>query len=143
MSPKFTLTIGKLTKQSGVTIETIRYYQRQGLLVEPAKPVTGYRQYPIESIARIRFIKRAQQCGFTLKEISELLSLDSGHCEDVRKMAEQKCQQIDDQIHDLTAMRNVLDSLVKGCQTDPSTEYCSLINTLSKEPAANSDSSEE
>jgi MerR family mercuric resistance operon transcriptional regulator len=143
MSPKLTLTIGKLTKQSGVTIETIRYYQRKGLLVEPAKPAIGFRQYPTATIARIRFIKRAQQCGFTLKEISELLSLDSGHCEDVRKMAEQKRQQIDDQINDLTAMRNVLDNLVKGCQTDPSTEYCSLINTLSKEPAANSVSSEE
>ena len=59
------------------------------------------------------------------------------------KWPNRNASQIDDQIHDLTAMRNVLDSLVKGCQTDPSTEYCSLINTLSKEPAANSDSSEE
>jgi MerR family mercuric resistance operon transcriptional regulator len=69
-----TLTIGKLAKQSKVTIETIRYYQRKGLLEEPIKPTSGYRQYPLETIARIRFIKRAQQSGFTLKEILELLS---------------------------------------------------------------------
>ncbi|WP_431064763.1 MerR family transcriptional regulator [Methylotuvimicrobium sp.] len=135
------LTIGKLAKQANVTIETIRYYQRKGLLDEPVKPVTGYRHYPTEAIARIRFIKRAQQSGFTLKEISDLLSLNSGHCEDVRKMAEQKRRQIDDQLKDLTALRQVLDNLVKGCQTDPSTEHCSLINALSTEPAANSDPS--
>ena len=127
------LTIGKLAKQAGVTIETIRYYQRKGLLIEPDKPATGYRQYPSDAIAKIRFIKRAQQSGFTLKEISELLSLDSGHCEDVRKMAEQKRRQIDEQIKDLTALRNVLDNLVQGCQNDPSTEHCSLINALSNQ----------
>ena len=133
------LTIGKLAKQGNVTIETIRYYQRKGLLTEPEKPLTGYRQYPIETIARIRFIKRAQQSGFTLKEIAELLSLDSGHCENVRQIAEQKRQQISEQIKDLTALRNVLDNLVKGCQTDPSTEHCSLIDALSRESATNSD----
>jgi MerR family mercuric resistance operon transcriptional regulator len=127
------LTIGKLAKQAGVTIETIRYYQRKGLLQEPEKPVEGYRQYPVDAIARIRFIKRAQQCGFTLKEISELLLLDSDHCIDVRKMAEQKRQQVDEQIKDLTALHNVLDNLVKGCQTDPSTEHCSLIDALSNQ----------
>ena len=126
------LTIGNLAKQSDVTIETIRYYQRKGLLIEPEKPVSGYRQYPSEAIARIRFIKRAQQSGFTLKEILELLSLDSGHCEDVRKMAEQKRQQIDDQIKDLTALRTGLESLVKGCHEEASAEHCSLIDTLSK-----------
>ncbi len=133
------LTIGKLAKQSDVTIETIRYYQRKGLLIEPEKPVSGYRQYPNDAIARLRFIKRAQQAGFTLKEILELLSLDSGQCQDVRKMAEQKCQHIDEQIKDLTALRSVLDNLVKGCQTNPSTEHCSLIDALSKESSTTSD----
>jgi len=124
------LTIGKLAEQAGVTIETIRYYQRKGLLREPDKPFSGYRQYPRDAIARIRFIKRAQQCGFTLREIAELLSLDSGHCEDVRKMAELKRQQIDAQIHDLTALLDVLDRLVEGCREDSSTEQCSLIEAL-------------
>lgn len=127
------LSIGKLAKQAGVTIETIRYYQRKGLLIEPRKPVTGYRQYPRDAIARIRFIKRAQRTGFTLKEISDLLLLDSGHCQDVRKMAELKLRQIDKQIEDLSALRLVLDGLVKGCQKDPSTEHCSLIESLSSQ----------
>ncbi|OAI06965.1 MULTISPECIES: MerR family transcriptional regulator [Methylomonas] len=130
------LTIGNLAKQTEVTVETIRYYQRIGLLDEPGKPLSGYRHYPPHTIARIRFIKRAQQAGFTLKEIAQLLSLDDDHCADVRKIAEQKCQQIDAQIKDLTALHNVLDSLVKGCQNDSSAEHCSLINALSN----NSDS---
>lgn len=128
-----TLTIGKLAKHANVTIETIRYYQRKGLLTEPEKPATGYRQYPAEAIARIQFIKRAQQSGFTLKEIAELLSLDGEHCEDVQKMAEQKRQQIDKQLKDLTALRNVLDILVKGCQQDKSTDHCSLIDAFSNQ----------
>ncbi|MEQ1740240.1 MAG: MerR family transcriptional regulator [Methyloglobulus sp.] len=125
------LTIGKLAKQSEVTIETIRYYQKIGLLEEPEKPSSGYRLYTSDAINRIRFIKRAQQAGFSLKEIAELLSFDGTHCSDVQKIAEQKCQQIDAQIKDLTALRNVLDSLVKRCQADASTEHCSLINALS------------
>jgi len=125
------LTIGKLAKQAAVTVETIRYYQRIGLLDEPGKPFSGYRHYPPHAIARIRFIKRAQQAGFTLKEIAQLLSLDAGHCADVREIAEQKCQQIDAQIQDLTALRNVLDALVKRCLSDSSAEHCSLIDALS------------
>ena len=128
------LTIGKLAKLANVTIETIRYYQRKGLINEPVKPATGYRQYPTEVIARIQFIKRAQQSGFTLKEIAELLSLDGEHCEDVQKIAEQKRQQIDEQLRDLTALRNVLNSLVNGCQQDESTGHCSLIDTFSNKP---------
>ncbi len=127
------LTIGKLANQAGVTIETIRYYQRKGLLQEPEKPVSGYRQYPGDTINRIRFIKRAQQTGFTLKEISELLLLDSGHCEDVMKMAKQKRIQIDEQIKDLTALRNVLDNLVKGCQIGSATDHCSIIDSFSNQ----------
>ncbi|WP_411726069.1 MerR family transcriptional regulator [Methyloglobulus sp.] len=125
------LTIGKLAKQAEVTVETIRYYQRIGLLIEPAKSQSSYRHYPPDTITKIRFIKRAQQAGFTLKEIAELLSLDGTHCSEVRKIAEQKCQQIDAQIKELTTLRNVLGNLVKRCQMDASTEYCSLIDALS------------
>lgn len=123
-------TIGKLAKTAGVNVETVRYYHRIGLLVEPEKPYSGYRHYPASAVARIRFIKRAQQLGFTLKEISELLSLDGGHCDDVRKMAEQKCRHIDNQIKDLLALRNVLENLIKGCKTDPAAQHCSLIDAI-------------
>lgn len=125
------LTIGNLAKQAEATVETIRYYQRIGLLDDPGKPHSGYRYYPPNAIARIRFIKRAQQAGFTLKEIAQLLSLDADHCTDVREIAERKCQQIDAQIKDLMALRNVLDTLVNRCRNDSSTEHCPLIEALS------------
>ncbi len=124
------LTIGNLAKQAEVTVETIRYYQRIGLLDEPEKPDSGYRCYPLDSIAKIRFVKRAQQSGFTLKEITELIALDSGHCDDVRKIAEQKLVRINQQISALIMLRNELDQLVKGCQRGVSTNRCSLIDTL-------------
>jgi MerR family transcriptional regulator, mercuric resistance operon regulatory protein len=127
------ITIGKLAKQAEVSIETIRYYQKIGLLEEPAKPSTGYRLYTDDAINRIRFIKRGQQAGFTLKEIAELLSFDGSHCSDVRKIAEQKYQQIDTQIKDLMVLRNVLGELVKRCETDAATGHCSLIDALSNE----------
>ena len=127
------MTIGKLAKQAGVTVETIRYYQRICMLNEPTKAQGSYRLYPPDAIVKIRFIKRAKQAGFALKEIAELLSFDGTHCSDVQKIAEQKCQQIEAQIKDLTALRNVLVSLVNRCQTDASTERCSLIDALSNE----------
>lgn len=124
-----TLTIGQLAKNAEVTIETIRYYQRKGLLQEPDKPLTGYRHYPIETIAQIKFIKSAQQAGFTLKEILQLLSLDDRHCDAVRKLAAQKCQQIDKQITNLISLRNRLDALIKNCPIDSVTGRCSLIDS--------------
>lgn len=125
------LTIGKLAKQTEVTIETIRHYQRIGLLAEPKKPDSGYRCYSTDAVARIRSIKRAQQAGFTLKEIAALLSLDGEHCADVCQLAEQKCQQIDQQIEDLTALRQVLTTLVNGCQQTASSERCAILDSFS------------
>ena len=124
------LTIGKLAKQTGVTIETIRYYQRFGLLQVPVKPERGYRHYPAEAIIKIRFIKRAQQAGFSLKEITELLSLDGAHCNDVRKLAEQKYQKIDSQIKDLMALREALSTLIKSCDHTASSEHCAILDAL-------------
>lgn len=125
------LTIGKLAKQTEVTIETIRHYQRIGLLTEPEKPHGGYRSYSDDAITLIRFIKRAQQAGFTLKEIATLLSLDGAHCADVRQLAEQKCQQIDQQIMDLTALRQVLGTLVNDCRQTASSAHCAILDAFS------------
>lgn len=124
------MTIGKLAKQSEVTVETIRHYQRIGLLNEPAKAQSSYRHYPPDAIGRIRFIKRAQQAGFTLKEIATLLSLDGAHCADVRQLAEQKCQQIDQQIKNLTALRQVLETLVNDCQQTASAARCAILDAF-------------
>jgi MerR family mercuric resistance operon transcriptional regulator len=130
------LTIGKLAKQTEVTIETIRHYQRIGLLVEPEKPDSGYRCYSTNAVARIHSIKRAQQAGFTLKEIAALLSLNGEHCADVRQLAEQKCRQIDQQIEDLTALRQVLATLVNGCQQTASSERCAILDAFSDDASA-------
>src|SRR5574343_1356413 len=134
MSP---LTIGKLAKQTEVTIETIRHYQRIGLLTEPAKPDGGYRVYSDDEIARIRFIKRAQQAGFTLKEIATLLSLDGAHCADVRRVAEQKCQQIDQKVRDLMALRQVLGNLVNDCQQTAPAARCAILYAFGDDTSTN------
>lgn len=126
-----TFTIGFLAKAAGVNIETIRYYQRIGLITEPVKPLQGYRIYPIETLQRIKFIKRAQQLGFSLTEIDELLQLGEGNCTDVRKRAEEKRAHIDQQIHDLQNLRNTLDELISSCQTKSNPDHCAIVETLS------------
>ena len=112
-----TLSTGKLAKETGVNIETIRYYERYGLIPEPPRRVSGYRDYTPGYIERIRFIKRAQALGFTLKEISELLSVADGKpaCKDIRKFAEDKVKDIETRIHDLQQIKMVLDDLIKRC----------------------------
>src|SRR5215469_6068746 len=96
------LTIGMLAKRGGVNVETIRYYQRRGLLEEPLKPRGGFRRYPQESVKRIHFIKRAQYLGFTLEEIQGLLVLDERKaCRETRGMAANKLELIEEKIADL------------------------------------------
>jgi len=127
------LTIGHLAKAAEVNLETVRYYQRIGLIDEPAKPAQGYRIYPPQTITRIRFIKRAQQLGFKLQEIAQLLQLGDGKCEDVRSRAEQKRQQIDQQISDLNKLRNTLDELINTCHSNNKNTQCPIIETLTGE----------
>ncbi len=124
------LTIGHLANEAGVNLETIRYYQRVGLIVEPEKPITGYRIYAVETIARIRFIKRAQQLGFKLSEVAELMQLDEAHCDDVRERTEQKLIQINNQITDLCNLRKTLESLIETCHTEGNKNHCPIIDTL-------------
>ena len=128
---KKTLTIGQLARAAGVNIETVRYYQRVALIQEPVKPLEGYRHYPANTVERLKFIKRAQQLGFSLKEIVELLELGNGHCMDVRARAEKKRNHIDQQIKDLEKLRKTLDNLIKACQTDNDMAHCPIVETLS------------
>lgn len=125
------LTIGRLARAADVNIETIRYYQRVNLIVEPAKPQSGYRQYNVDIINRIHFIKRAQKLGFSLKEIADLLEMGDGHCDDIRQRAEEKREVINQQIADLTNMRETLDNLIHSCDTTGDT-HCPIVETLSK-----------
>ena len=124
------LTIGALAKAADVNIETIRYYQRIGLITEPDKPIRGYRVYPKETLKRIKFIKRAQKLGFSLQEINDLLQLGEGNCSDVRLQAEQKRTQIDSKINNLQNIRNTLSQLINACNSESNPNHCAIVETL-------------
>jgi len=124
------LTIGFLARAAEVNIETVRYYQRFGIIDEPVKPFDGYRIYPEETVDRLRFIKRAKQLGFSLKEIAELLELGNGHCEDIRLRAEEKRTQVEEQINDLKKLKTTLDTLINSCQSGNDTAHCPIVETL-------------
>ena len=125
-------TIGTLAREAGVNVETVRYYQRIKLIDEPPSGLSGYRHYPRETIARIRFVKRAQQLGFTLSEIGELLELGDGCCVNVRQVAENKRTGVQAQIDDLLAIREALDELIVACKDSESTPKCAIIEALTK-----------
>lgn len=125
------LTIGRVAHLADVSVETIRYYQRRGLITEPEKPLYGFRYYPAHMVARVQFIKRAQRLGFSLREIGELLSLGDGHCEDVRELAEHKCAEIDEQMADLAAMKSTLKQLLVPCKSHRTGTTCPMVESLS------------
>jgi len=124
------LTIGQLARAAGVNVETVRYYQRLGLVHEPPKPLQGYRRYPPETVERLRFIKRAQGLGFTLQEIAELLALGDGHCREVQVLARQKLERIRARIRDLQAMAVALEDLLARCDADVDDQGCALVEAL-------------
>lgn len=126
--PEF--TIGRLAAAADVNIETVRYYQRIGLIDEPAKPAQGFRKYPYETLEQIRFVKRAQQLGFSLQEIADLLELGDGHCRDVRIRAEEKCDKIEKQIRDLQALQDTLTQLISACRSGKGKQKCPIVETL-------------
>ena len=125
------LTIGTVAKQAGVGVETIRFYQREGLIIEPPKPETGYRVYLPDTIARLRFVNRAKELGFTLSEISLLLELDSSDCSITQQVAEQKLELIQSKIKDLKAISHALKSLIRACETNESRQSCPIISSFS------------
>ncbi len=126
------LTIGRLAKAADVNIETIRHYQRKALIVEPEKPMGGFRHYPISAIDRIRFIKRAQQLGFSLKEIKQLLTLGEQNCDDVQTLAREKRDKIKQQITGLLTIQTALDDLISTCHHDDESRRCGFIEGLSQ-----------
>lgn len=125
-------TIGHLARAAGVNVETIRYYQRLGIINEPAKPLDGYRTYPADTVERILFIRRAKELGFKLKEIAELLDLGEGNCSDVRQRAEAKRTHIEKQIKDLQNLKNTLDTLINACLSDSVPGHCPIVDALAK-----------
>ena len=131
------LTIGLLARAAEVNVETIRYYQRRGLLDEPPKPPRGRRRYSGLAVRRVRFIKRAQQLGFTLEEVKSLLQLEDGQsCRQTRLLAEQKLAIIERRLTELTRMRRVLRGLIAKCAQFKRPRSCPIIAILSaQEPS--------
>ena len=126
------LTIGRLAESAGVNVETIRYYQRRGLVDEPAKPLGGHRRYAPAAAISVRFIKRAQQLGFTLEEVRGLLLLEDGQsCRETRLLAERKLALIEARVADLTRMRRLLKGLIAECAKGRRPRSCPIIATLS------------
>ena len=125
------LTIGRLADEAAVNVETIRYYQRRGLMPEPDKPTHGHRRYAIDTVKRVRFIKRAQVLGFTLEEIGSLLELDEAHaCAETRELASHKLEMIETKLADLTAMRKALTTLLRHCDAGAMKGNCPIIRVL-------------
>ena len=111
-------TIGKVARLAGVSTDTLRYYEKENLIAPASKTAAGYRLYDDEAMRRMRFIKQAQQCGFTLSEIKELLTLKSADracCEDVRSLAIEKKLRIEHKLRTLQAMSRALDHLIQSC----------------------------
>jgi MerR family mercuric resistance operon transcriptional regulator len=128
------VTIGRLADMTGVHLETIRYYQRLGLMPTPERAYGAVRRYGEDAANRLRFIKRAQMLGFSLDEVKLLLDLSVGeHCAETREFAEQKKQLVDKKIADLQAIQSALDKLIRACQTGKKGCGCPIIDSLSDE----------
>jgi Hg(II)-responsive transcriptional regulator len=127
------LTSGQLAKAANVNTETLRYYERRGLMPEPPRRESGYRTYPQESVDRLNFIKGAQELGFSLEEIKELLALrvdETASSGEVRRRAQTKVAQIDAKIRKLQEMRDALDHLIEQCSGEGPTSECPILDAM-------------
>ena len=133
MTAAGTFTIGQLAKAAGVGVETLRFYERKQLITEPPRRASGYRQYPANAVARIKFIKRAKELGFSLKEIEELLSLraeSEGQCAEVYARAQAKIEDISSKIASLRRMKDALTRLSESCSKNGTSGDCPILEAL-------------
>ncbi len=131
------LSTGDVAREAGVNIQTLRYYERRGLLQAPQRSEGGHRQYLAESVRLIRFIKRAQDLGFTLKEVEELLVLRSARgreCSRVQRLASAKLTDVDEKITQLRAIRRAISTLVESCASRGESLDCPIPEALDDEP---------
>ena len=129
-------TIGELAKQAKVHVETLRYYERRGLIPRPRRTVSNYRVYSSENLRRVKFIKQAQGLGFSLKEIKRLLALRAtpqARCADVRTYAAHKIEDIEGKILSLARMRKTLEKLIAECSGDGPVTQCPILESLDSE----------
>lgn len=126
-------TIGTLAQEAGVNVETVRYYQRRGLVLEPARPLRGIRHYTDEHVRRLRFIKQAQALGFSLDEVGDLLALEDGrHCREVERIAVHKLALVRDRVRQLQRIEKVLSALVGRCHRNTGQVRCPLVASLER-----------
>jgi MerR family transcriptional regulator, mercuric resistance operon regulatory protein len=126
-------TIGALADAAGVNVETIRFYQRRGLVPEPRRPSGSVRRYGAGELSRVRFIKTSQRLGFSLDEIAELLRLDDGaHCAEARRLAERKLEDVRRKLADLRRMEATIGLLVRRCRSARGSVRCPLISSLQR-----------
>lgn len=127
-------TIGKVAVLADVSADTLRYYEKEGLIAPASKTAAGYRLYNDDSLRHIRFIKHAQHCGFTLSDIQELLTLkhtESACCEDVRSLAIEKKLRIEHKLKALRVMSRALDDLIQSCEGgEQATDACPILGAL-------------
>jgi Hg(II)-responsive transcriptional regulator len=127
---------GQVADQAGVNIQTLRYYERRGLLREPPRQDSGYRSYGVDAVGVVRFIKRAQELGFTLSEVEMLLDLADGGprgCEAVKDLANHKIQDLESKMASLRAMHQSLQRLVATCERPKRQRECPLIDALGRD----------
>jgi len=127
------MTISEVAAEAGVNVQTLRYYERRGILEEPPRTAAGYRQYEPEAVSRVRFIKRAQELGFTLDEAHELLGLRVDHgaaCGPVEARARGNLARVEEKVRQLDRMRAILRDLVGACQERRTTEECPILEAL-------------
>lgn len=139
-----TLTIGQVAKNTGITVETVRFYEKQGLLITPSRSDSGYRQYTPDTLKRIRFIQRAKSVGFTLSEINELLTLrkdPKATCTDVKLRALEKIENIDRKLNDLKQIRESLSRLIMNCNSKGHLVECPILEHLDYEEGNEKDES--
>jgi MerR family transcriptional regulator, mercuric resistance operon regulatory protein len=126
------MRIGELARSVDVNVETIRYYQRIGLLNVPEKPYGSVRSYDDLDLQRLRFIRRAQQLGFSLEDIRELLALSSADCERVEKLAAEKLNQVNTKLRQLRRIQSVLAKTIEQCAGRKGNQPCPIIETLAE-----------
>lgn len=131
------MRIGQLAAQAGVHVETLRYYERRGLIKKPARLRSGYRSYPPESLRIVRFIKQAQGLGFSLEDIAQLLNLaarEPTSCQAVHSLATKKLEEIDQKLTLLSAMRDAVARLIETCDRPRARRECPLLVALLEDP---------
>ncbi|MEQ9398934.1 MAG: MerR family DNA-binding transcriptional regulator [Longimicrobiales bacterium] len=130
------MLIGELAEASGVGVETLRFYEREGLLPEPPRSEAGYRLYGRDAVRRIQFILKAKELGFTLAETGELLALrvmDTAACDDVAAKARAKIKVIESRMRELGRVRRALDDLIAACAANEETGECPILEALEPE----------